>query len=227
MRRPAALLLTLLAAAALPAAKPMPPGDGPSGGAQDDARQRWRGQAVAICVDELHAVPDLGPDDLESICGCAADRFLDGNGPAPLPQIARDQFPQAMQSRMLACTARIRPESASAVARLDIAVRQAPPPETQAPPTEAKPVGDEGLAAPASSDGGNDGGFWAWLRSIGLPAWLTGASGLWWIAIGIFVFGLLILKIRSRDPRRDLSAPPSSLRRGMPAARPRRPDLPR
>jgi hypothetical protein len=65
------------------------------------------------------------------------------------------------------------------------------------------------------------------VRSLSLPDWLTGASLLWWIAIGIFVFGLLILKLRRRDPRRDLTGPPSSMRRGAPLQPPRRPDLPR
>ena len=71
------------------------------------------------------------------------------------------------------------------------------------------------------------GGFMDWIRSISLPDRLTGADALLWVAIGIFVFGLLILRIRGRDPRRDLSAPPSSMRRGAPPQPPRRPDLPR
>lgn len=228
MRPPTAILLALLAAAALPAAKPVPPESAPAGGGQDEARASWRGQAIAVCVDTLHAIPDLSPDDLEGICGCASDRFLEGSGTAPLPPVGRGGLPPMMQGQLIACTSRIRPESANAVARLSVAAPQSQPPAMEVPPADAKPVTGEADAAPAETDGGgNGGGFWNWLRSIGLPAWLTGASGLWWIAIGIFVFGLLILKIRRRDPRRDLSAPPSAMRRNMPAARPRRPDLPR
>ena len=85
------------------------------------------------------------------------------------------------------------------------------------------------MGPPADSrDGGESGGgFWEWVRSISLPAWLTGASALLWVALGILVFGLLILKIRRRDPRNDLMGPPASMRRGAPPQPPRRPDLPR
>lgn len=229
MRRPAAILFALLAAAALPAAKPLPPESGPDGGSRDEARASWRGQAIAVCIDTLHAIPDLSPDDLEGICGCASDRFLEGGGSAPLPPVGRGGLPPMMQGQLTTCTARIRPESASAVARLNIAAQQSQPPAMEVPPADAKPVDEVDAGPPAGSQerGGSGGGFWDWVRSIGLPAWLTGASVLWWIAIGIFVFGLLILKFRRRDPRRDLSAPPSSMRRGMPPARPRHPDLPR
>jgi hypothetical protein len=86
-QRTTALLLALTALAALPAAKPMPP-DGGSG-APDEARENWRGQTISICVAELHAVPELSPDELESICGCATDRVLRGPGTGPLPPVTR------------------------------------------------------------------------------------------------------------------------------------------
>jgi len=56
IHRAAAILLALAAATLLPAAKPVPPADPPGGGA-DDARERWRGQGISVCVAELRAVP--------------------------------------------------------------------------------------------------------------------------------------------------------------------------
>ena len=91
---------------------------------------------------------------------------------------------------------------------------------------DAKPAGDAD-AGPPPERGESGDGFMDWVRSISLPAWLTGADMLLWVALGIFVLGLLILKLRARDPRNDLLAPPSSMRRGAPAQPPRRPDLPR
>jgi len=229
MRRAAAILLALLAAAALPAAKPVPPGDAP---VQDDAQERWRGRGISVCVAELRALPDLGPDDLESICGCAFDRFAQAGGTTPPPPVERGAMPASLRGPLIACTARTRPDRAGDVARL-VTVRPqtiapTPPPAAEAP-LDAKPADEDGDTAPAESQesGEAGGGFRDWVSTLSLPAWLTGASVLWWIAIGIFVFGLLILKVRGRDPRKDLSAPPSYMRRGTPPPPPRRPDLPR
>lgn len=226
--RPFALLSGLLAAAALTAAKPGPPDEPAEGAAAEMTRQSWRGEAIAACVTELHALPALSPDNLESICGCAASRFLQGRGGAALPAIEQGQLPPMMQGQLIACTTNVRPEQASAVARLLAGATRPPPPVADVPPGGAKPV-DEADAGPvAERDTGNGGGgFRDWLSSLRLPDWLTGASVLWWIAIGIFVFGLLILKVRRRDTRRDLTGPPPSMRRGAPPQPPRRPDLPR
>ena len=222
--RAAAILSALLAAGALTAAKPVPP---PAGDGPDQARERWRGHGISLCVGELRAIPEFSPDDLESICGCAVDRYLQGQGNRPSPDI---RLQGALESQMVACTARIRPERAADVARQRMAAApQSPAPVAVAPPLAGKPtVEDE---APAEAEGGSEGessggGVWAWLSNLSWPAWLTGASVLWWVALGIFVFGLLILKLRRRDPRKDLSAPPSYMRRGVPPP-PRRPDLPR
>jgi hypothetical protein len=128
---------------------------------------------------------------------------------------------------MTACTMRIHPDAMSAVARLGLDVRPVQPPLVASPPmNERKPVDEADAGTPAGS-GQSGGGFLDWVRSLSLPAWLTGADALLWVALGIFVFGLLILKIRRRDPRDDLIGPPSSLRRGAPLQPPRRPDLPR
>lgn len=229
MRPAAALLLALAALAALPAGKPLPPSDNPPDTAAD-ARLRMRGQAISLCVAELRPVPDLSPDDLESICGCAVDRYLTGLGGRPDPQV---RLQGALETQMVACTARIRPERAGDVARRRVAAQQtaAPPvaeaPVADAPATDGKPdVAEE--TTEASVDGEEAGGsFWAWLGTLALPAWLTGASILWWIAGGIFLFGLLLMKLQRRDPRNDLVGPPAHLRRGAPPQPPRRPDLPR
>jgi len=225
---PAALLLILLAATALPAAKPVPPFEGP-GDAPADARERWRGQGISICVAHLRAIPDLSPDDLESICGCGIDRYLERVGSTPPAPLEQGRFPAAVRSQLISCTAQTRPERMSDVARLTTTTPQTPPPTpvTEAPPAEAKPVGEGDEAVPAEAEGGESGGFWSWVSSLSLPAWLTSASILWWIAIGIFVLGMLILKVRRRDPRNDLVGPPPHMRRGAPPQPPRRPDLPR
>jgi hypothetical protein len=209
----------------LPAAKPVPPGDAPAAGTPDAAGERWRGQGISVCVAELRAVPDLSPDDLEAICGCAFDRVLAGRGTAPLPPVEGGTLPPAMRGHLLLCTAQTRPDRTSQVARLNMRPPAAVAPVAEPLPAEAKPVDEAAGGPPADQESG--GGFLDWVRSLSLPDWLTGASLLWWIAIGIFVFGLLILKLRRRDPRRDLTGPPSYMRRGAPPQPPRRPDLPR
>ena len=221
MRRTVALTALL---AALAAAKPLPPRDPAGSGAADPARESWRGEAIAACVGELRSVDGLSPDDLESICGCAASNALEADGvPPPLPG---GHLSGRMRSLAAMCTARVRPDREGDVARLAVSAPEPPPTTTTAlPPTTDKPVDDD--ATPAESDGGNAGGFGAWLRALSLPAWLTGASALLWVALGIFVFGLLVLKLRRRDPRKDLMGPPASMRRGAAPQPPRRPDLPR
>ena len=232
-RRAAAFLLALAALAALPAAKPVAP-DAPAG-APDDSRQRLRGQGISLCVAELRAVPELSPDDLESICGCAVDRTLTGLRNLPNPQI---EVRGVLGAHMVGCTAQVRPDRTSDVARRRAAILRTPAPAADSPAAdmpaadavvEGKPTDAD--AAPADSGGASGesagGGFWDWLTNWSWPAWLTGASVLWWIAGGIFLLGLLILKIRRHDPRQDLAAPPSYMRRGAPPQPPRRPDLPR
>jgi hypothetical protein len=224
-RQAAAFLLALAAIGVLPAAKPAPPADGPDGAARQLTSQAWRSRGVPVCVARLHTVRALTPDDLETICGCTFDSYLEGHGAEPLPGLANDQIPLAMEERLLRCTAETRPDQAAAVAELHATYPQPVALVATGPAADnPKPV-DEADAGPAATSSG--GGFWDWVRSITLPDWLTGAGILWWIAIGIFVFGLLILKVRRRDPRNDLLGPPPSMRRGAPLQPPRRPDLPR
>lgn len=221
MRKAATAAALLLALTVLPAAKPVPPDDLPGGGAERLVGQAWRTRGVPVCVAELRAVRAFSPDDLESICGCTFDTYLEGRGTASLPPVANDRVPAALRSQLFSCTARTRPDQAGAVARLGMAA-PAPPPSAALPGADApKPVGDGPPAESRESDE-SGGGFGDWVGSLTLPAWLTGAPALLWVALGILVFGLLVLKVRRRDPRRDLMGPPSSM-----PQRPRRPDLPR
>jgi hypothetical protein len=223
------VLAAALAAAALIAAKPLPPAEGPAETAAS-ARESWRGQGISACIGELRAVPGLGPEDLESICGCAVDRQLRMVGDGPMPSVDPQTFRRAMRGFMISCTSQLRPERVSDVARLSIAPTATPAPVTETPPADGKPAGEEETVVQAEGGGTGEssgGGLRGWISNLGWPAWLSGASVLWWIAIGIFVLGLLILKFRRRDTRNDLSAPPSHMRRGAPPQPPRRPDLPR
>jgi hypothetical protein len=227
--RVARLLAALVGLGMLVAAKPLPPAEGPAETAAQ-ARESWRGQGVSACIGELRAVPGLGPEDLESICGCAVNRQLRMVGDGPMPSVDPQTFRRAMRGFMISCTSQLRPERVSDVARLSMAATAPPAPVTEPPPADGKPAGDEETVVQAESDGAGEssgGGLWGWLSTLSWPAWLTGASVLWWIAIGIFVLGLLILRFRGRDPRNDLAAPPSHMRRGAPPQPPRRPDLPR
>ncbi len=230
-RRAVPALLALLVMGPLGAAKPVPPDDAPRYTSPQPTSAAWRSQGVPVCVARLRANRALTPADLETICGCTFDTYLEGHGNNPLPGLADDHIPIALENRLLSCTARTRPDQRTAVRELNaVWPRGYPPPVAPPTPmTDAKPPGDfdvpaGGERAEHESSGG---GFWAWLRTLAWPAWLTGASVLWWVAVGIFLFGLLILKVRRRDPRNDLVAPPGHMRRGAPPQPPRRPDLPR
>ena len=223
-RRAAALLLP--AAAALLAAKPVPPADAPA----QTPSEAWRSQGVPVCVARLHAIREFTPDDLETICGCTFDSYLEGHGANPLPGLESDRVPVAMEQQLLNCTGRTRPDQREAVRQLGAIWPPSGPPTIAAEPArnEPKPADEPGWGPPEESQARDSGGgFWDWVSAITLPAWLTGASLLWWVALGIFLVGLLILKVRRGDPRNDLMGPPSHMRRGAPPRPPRRPDLPR
>jgi len=232
MRKIVALTGLLLS---LAAAKPVPPEDGaadtPEAAPEAPSaatREAWRNQGVPVCVARLRPLRSLTPDDLEAICGCTFDSYLEGHGTNPLPGLESDRIPVAMEQPLLNCTGRIRPEERDAVRQLGaIWPAGSPMIAGDASADNSKPINEADAGPPAESGGDDGGGFWDWLRSLRLPDWLTGASALLWVALGILVFGLLVLKIRRRDPRNDLMGPPSSMRRGAPPQQPRRPDLPR
>lgn len=214
----------LMAGLLLAAAKPVPR-EAPT--TVDDAHASYRGRGISVCVAELRNVPDLSPDDLEAICGCAVDRFIQSRAPARLPEIARGRFRGTMEGQLISCTAQVRPDRTGEVARGGIGATVPPSPsEPVALPSPGdKPEPAE--EAPPERPAGPCGGPRSWLSGLELPAWLTG-PWLWvWVGIGIFLFGLAILALRRRDPRGDLVGPPAHMRRGLPPAAPRRPDLPR
>lgn len=231
MRTLATAAALLLALVALPAAKPVPTDDLPGDAAAQLTTQAWRERGVPICVGRLRVLPTLTPDDLETICGCTFDSYLQGHGTNPLPGLENDRIPVAMEARLLSCTAQARPDQRRNVQRLGAVWPPGSPmiARDQAAADAPKPIDDVDTAPPAGSQesGASGGGFWDWVRSIRLPDWLTGASVLLWVALGIFVFGLLVLTVRRRDPRNDLMGPPGSMRKGAPPQPPRRPDLPR
>ncbi len=219
----------LVAMVMLAAAKPSPPAESVRYTSGQPTRPVWRSRAVPVCVARLSANRALTPDDLEAICGCAFDTYLDGHGDNPLPGLASDHVPIAVENDLLSCTDRIRPDQRTAVRQLNVVWPQGGVPAAAAPVLDdPKPLDETEVPADAeASEPGAGGGFWSWLGNLTLPAWLTGASLLWWVAVGIFLLGLLILKIRRRDPRNDLVAPPAHMRRGAPPMPLRRPDLPR
>jgi hypothetical protein len=219
----AALLL------ALPAAKPVAPNDLQGDPSAQLTGQAWRERGVPVCVARLRPIREFTPDDLETICGCTFDSYLQGHGTEPLPGLEPDRVPVALEQQLFNCTARTRPDQRSAVVRLGAVWPAGSPMIAREQGADGpKPVDDVTTGPPAESQAGGESGsgFREWIRSISLPDWLTGAP-LLWVALGILVFGLLILKARHRDPRNDLLGPPASMRRGAPPQPPRRPDLPR
>jgi hypothetical protein len=227
-RRGTAILLALVAAGTLSAAKPVPGEGAIDFQAPQPSRQAWRTQGVPVCIGRLREVRAFTPDDLETICGCTFDSYLEGHGTNPLPGLEDDHLPIAMETQLLNCTARTRPDQRAAVVQLNAVWPRGMRPPAPRPDLDApKPVDQVDTGPPQSgNDGASGGSFRDWVRSLSLPDWLTGAP-LLWVALGNFLVGLLILRVRGRDPRKDLVAPPSSMRRGAPPMPPRRPDLPR
>jgi hypothetical protein len=203
--RPAFLLLAAgLAAVAAPlAAKPPAPG-----GAPDVYRER----GVAICVAESAISDELGGDDLQAICGCAIDRFIEGRGAAALRSLGSGLLRGAIASELAACTAELGPERANDAA--------GPEPARFRPVPEAKPPAPTPVDSAAAAPEGGRSGPGAWLRGLDIRARLAALPAWAWIAIG-FLFLLLIgALVRRRDDRRHLLGPPPSMRHTV-APRPR------
>lgn len=203
-----------LAAAPLLAAKPMLLAAKPiADDGSDPVREAWRGQGVSACAAELRPVPGLGADDIESICGCAFERYLPGRQTETLPPLAPGRLRGVMEAEIELCTARIRPEQVAAVAG-----RAGTPakPETTPLPLPPPPLEDEQPPdKPAASGPGFD--LWAWLANVHLPRWLTDLP--WWALIPLvpLVLALVGALFRRRDGRDDLLGPPPHMR---PGARP-------
>jgi hypothetical protein len=213
-----ALLFAALAAGGLAAAKP------PAVADIDPGREVFRGQTISVCVADLRAVPDLGDDDLEGLCGCTIERFMAARPTGILPFVPSGHFHGVMENELLACAGELRPDRAGAIAGRAVETPVGP----YAQPFAAKPPADEVTAAPdtprrARFDLG------AWLRGLDIPAMLRALPAWAWVAIVFLVLGLLIALFRRRDGRGDLLGPPRSMRPGggIIAPAPRRPDLPR
>jgi hypothetical protein len=202
--RPAFLLFGAgLAAFAAPlAAKPPAP---------DGAPDVYRERGVALCVTGSTISGELSGEDLQAICGCAIDRFIDVRGANALRSLGTGLLRGAIATEFAACTAELHPGRASDAAGPDVA-RPEPVPEAK-PPAPA-PV--DSAAAPESAhfDPG------AWLRGLDIRARLAVLPASAWIAIGVLVLLLIGALIRRRDDRRHLLGPPPSMRSGA-APRPR------
>jgi hypothetical protein len=226
----AALLAALFAVAPLAAQKPG------ADGALDPVRERWRGQGISHCVAEIGTDPaeGIGANALETICGCAFERYLAGRATASLPPIDVPGRGRTLLAReLMSCTAERQPELAALVARrIAQAARDsaqaaaqaaiAAPPVAEAPVAEAPPPAPPGAvdkptgaAAPAGAAPG------AWLDGLTLPRWLTNSGvPLWaWVPLIALLLVLLLSLFRRGRDRRDIIGPPPAMRRD----RPRRP----
>lgn len=211
--RPAFLLLAAgLAAFAAPlAAKP----PGPAG-----APDVYRERGIAICVAESTMAGERGGNDLEAICGCAIDRFIDSRGATALRSLGSGLLRGAIADEVAACTAELGPERATDAAGPEVA-RPEPAPGAK-PPAPTPASVDSAAAAPegARFDPG------AWLRGLDIRARLAALPAWAWIAIGFLALLLLGARLRGRDDRRHLLGPPPSMRpRANPAPRPFRLEL--
>lgn len=205
-----ALPLALLAAAAVSAKPGAPPAPG---------SDEWRAQAVRVCVTGMQDVGDAR--GIEAVCGCAADRFLARRPAGALPPLAPRDLRDLNASDLAQCAGERSPALASAVIRrvAELAVQQAasaaaPPPAVEPPPQEGAKPDDTAAPAPpqepkppAAQPGSLFGGLSlpAWLTDSGLPTWA-------WVVLAFLVLTVLRGLLR-RDDRRDLVAPPSSMRR--------------
>jgi hypothetical protein len=201
-RTAALAALAWLASAAPLAAKP--PAPDPS-----DPRQIYRDRGISICVAEMRSIPDITPDDLEAMCGCAFDRFMPRWPTGALPPLAPDRIAPVVGSELLSCAAGQDSELAAAVARrLSETAMRAPPVAPLPPPGEtAAPDKPPEPAGPGL-------GLRAWFDGLSPPRWLAGVPRWAWPPIALLVFALVGALFRRRDGRRDLMGPPRAMRPG-------------
>jgi hypothetical protein len=202
-----AVSFAALAATPLVAAKPIAEDD------SDPARESWRRQGIAACAAELTPVPGLTLGEVETICGCAFDRYSPGRPAAALPPLAPGGLRGAMEAELELCAARLGPRQIAAVAGRG---EPSAKPEAMTPlPPPLPPVEDDEPAKPETAGAGFD--LWAWLANIHLPRWLTDLP--WWALIALVPLLLALLGwiFRRRDGRADLLGPPPHMR---PGARP-------
>jgi hypothetical protein len=195
MRIPAAALpLAALLALPLLAAKP------PPGAPMGSGREAYRDRGIGACIAELGSLPNLSPDELDGLCGCAVGRFVEGRQTDALPPIRPGRFLGLIGPDLSVCSAELRVEQAAASAR----ARAEPPLATAAPIAPGAAASDP----------------LEWLRGLALPAWLAALPRWAWVALGILLLLLIGGFFRRRDDRRHLLGPPPSMRRNA-APRPR------
>jgi len=196
--RTASLALIAALAAAPLAAKPPAPADKPRAADRSDPREIYRGRGISVCVAHMRAIPDITPDELEALCGCAFDRFMPRWPTGALPPLAGGGLPPVLRSELLSCAAGQDSDRVAAVAS-----RLAELPAV----SEAPAAGRPGAPGPGFDVG-------AWLEDLTLPR-LPGGFPLWaLIPIALLAFVLFRALFRRRESGRDLMGPPAHMRRG-------------
>lgn len=222
-----AFLAVALAAAPLAAQKPA------AGDKTDPAQQRWRERGIALCVAELRPVEGMTPDALESICGCAIERFMANRPAGALPELEGDRgLRGTIGGPVLACAFQQQePELVSAVSRwltgrapatpvtpvpsISPLPAPAPAPEADKPESAAAP---EAAAGPGFSLGD-------WWDGLAWPGWLSPAGVPLWLLLPLGLLALIQLaRLLRRDSSRDLIQAPPHMRRtqARPGPRPSR-----
>jgi hypothetical protein len=208
-------------AAVAPPPPPKPPADGPA----DSVRDAWRGQAVAICVGDMHGAEGVTPDELEATCGCAVDRFMPRLPTGALPALAPGRVRALMGGPLVLCASDQRPAVTAAIAR-----QLAAPSPGDVPPImasdDSKPTPPL-VPADASKRPGAD--AQSWVGGLSLPAWITDSGLPVWAWALLILFAFLMLRgLKRGGDQRDLIGPPPNMRLGARAnpPAPRRADPP-
>jgi hypothetical protein len=199
--RTAALAAVAWLASAPPlAAKPPAPD-------ASDPREVYRDRGISICVAEMGTIPDIDPDGLEAMCGCALDRFMPRWPTGAPPPLGSDRIGAVMASELMSCAAGRDAALAAAVARrlAEPAMRTAPaaPPPASVAAPDKRPV----PAGPGFDPVG-------WFAGLTAPRWLA-VLPLWaWPPLALLAFALVRALRRRRDGRGDLLGPPRAMRPG-------------
>ena len=216
-----AVSLALFAAPAL-AAVPMPvPPKPPAAGESDPARRAWREESVRSCVSGVGEVEGVSGSEIETACGCAADRLAAGRPTEALPTLAPGAVGPEIRGPLLTCAADERPAAAAA-----LVARLAAPAPADLPSDGAKPAD---TSAPSEAPNRSAPDIRAWFDGLSLPGWIAD-SGLptWaWVILGFVAF-MVLRGLFRRGERSDLIGPPPNMRLGARAnpPAPRRADPP-
>jgi hypothetical protein len=173
-----------------------------------DPREIYRDRGISICVAEMATVPDIGPDGLEAMCGCALDRFMARGPTGAPPPLGPDRLGAVMAGELMSCAAGRDSALAAAVARRLAGPAMRAPAAAPAPPP---PIG-----APDKRHAGGGPRFDPadWFSGFTAPRWLA-ALPLWaWAPLALLFFALVRGLLRRRDGRGDLIGPPRAMRPG-------------